>query len=219
MSALPLASVEAVQRESEKGCWYVAASGQQIVRADGEGPDVDLGGAAFFKGSSDYQGGGIWTVSAGKEFIVRNEGRSPTRLRLELQLLDGYLDRERVQFAVVKPELNDQIKVRGLYLNSLVRLLSGETSRLWLGGGLGLGQSKFPDATHATACGCLKASDSYGMVWQAMIQGERNIYCHTSLFVEGGYRHFPGSRASGVPTAGYGGPDVITVGVGFRTMF
>ena len=210
-------TIVADAKPSQECNWYLSAGAQGIVGANGSGPDVDFGNQVVVNGSSRYDGDHAVNLAAGREFMVCNEKGRPVHLRLELQYLDGIVGRNSVNIGVVNPRLDDKVDIRALFLNGFIRIARTDHFRLWFGPGIGYSWTDFPDASYATACGCLKPAKSDGLAFQVKLQGERMVSEKTSIFGEMGYANFKGAGSGGVPSARYGDIGMVTIGLGIIT--
>jgi hypothetical protein len=219
VASMFIGTVAVNAQPSPKSNWYLTAGAQGVVDATGSGPDIDFGNQVLVHGKTHYDEGHSLNIAVGREFNIGNEVGNLPNLRIEGQYWDGQVGRKSVDLGAVNPSLYDKVKLRALFLNGFIRFAKTDHLRLWFGPGIGYAWTRFPDASYATPCGCLKAAKSDGLAWQVKLQAERMISAKTSIFGELGYLKFQGADSGGLPAAHYNDLGLTVVGVGVITRF
>ncbi|MFZ4525670.1 MAG: beta strand repeat-containing protein [Chlorobium sp.] len=108
------------------------------------------------------------------------------------------------------------VKFRAIFLNGMLGLIDTKYKRLWLGGGIGYGQTKFPDARSATFCGCLQPLTHDDIAFRVKLQAEREISTNAALFAEAGYIKLTGGETQNIPGVDYGALNFTNLALGIR---
>ena len=215
VSAICFGSSGARAEESRKHNWYTTGSAMRIVDANGSGLHINLN-PAVVDGISDYEGNMAWSVAVGHEGSFRRGSCTPQNVRLEVEGVAGSIDRKGIDVPGSRIVLDDTVKFRALFLNGMLGLWDTTHTRWWLGAGIGYGQTKFPDATGATSCGCLKPLTHDDIAFRVKLQAEREISTNAALFAEAGYIKLTGGDTHTLPGVDYGTLHLTNLALGIR---
>ncbi len=199
--------------------WYGTGALSKIINADDSGIRVDLGTGVLQEGEIDYDGNFGGAVAVGYENSICYKKNKPIYLRVEAELFGGSIHRSGVDFGARHADLDDTVQLRALFFNGLLGLKDTRHTRWWLGAGAGYASTRFPDASSATPCGCMKAVHNNGVAFQVKLQGERQISTSAALFLEAGYMRLPGGRTNIIPTVEYSDLNLTNISLGLRTYF
>ena len=204
--------------ELQKHDWYVTGSAMGLVAANGTGFVIHLNPAAV-QGRSNFQGNMSRSLAVGQEGVLSVGTSQPQNGRLEVEYVDGSIDRQSIDVPGTHIVLNDTVKFRALFLNGILGVWDTKSARWWLGAGIGYGQTKFPDASSATSCGCLKPLTHDDLAFRVKLQGEREISANAALFAEAGYIKLTGGDTNTIPGVAYGSLHLTNLSVGIRSYF
>ena len=206
--------------QSRKETWYVTASTMRFIDVQGAGPRLDLGTPILVEGRSSYTGNFAGTVALGHQFTFVSEECVDRHLRLELELMSGTIHRKSVDIGVLRPTLDDTVKLRALFVNGVIELFDKGNFRSWFGAGLGYGKTSFPDASYATqGCSCLDAVTSDGLSVRMKLLVEKPVANNVALFGEAGYMKLPGSPIEGLSSPYYDDLTLLSISFGIRSYF
>ena len=215
---LVLPEARAAEYPYHTGGWYGTGAFSKIINANGSGFRVDLGSSVLTDGEIDYDGNFGAAVAIGYENSFCFRKNKPLYLRLEAELFGGSAHRNTVDVGVRHADLDDTVQLRALFFNGLLGINDTRHTRWWLGGGLGYGQVKIPDASAATgSCTCLQAATTEGLAWRLKLVGERTMSKNTALFGEAGYMKLPGGQKGAAHC--YDDMYLTNVAIGLRTYF
>ena len=215
LSAISLVSTDVRAEESRKHDWYATGSAMNIVDASESGLHINLG-PTVVDGISDYEGKMAWSVAVGHEGSFRRGACTPQNVRLEVEGVAGSIDRKGIDVPAGYYVLDDTVKFQALFLNGMLGLLDTEHTRWWLGAGIGYGQTKFPDATSATSCGCLQPLTHDALAFRVKLQAEWEISKNAALFAEAGYIKLTGGETHNIPGVDYGTLNLTNLALGIR---
>ncbi len=215
VSAMIVASSGVQAEESRKHDWYATGSAMRIVDASGSGLHINLS-PAVVDGISDYEGNMAWSLAVGHEGTLRRGVCTPQNVRLEVECVAGSIDRKGIDVPGSHITLDDTVQFRALFLNGILGLWDTTHTRWWLGAGIGYGQTKFPDATSATTCGCLQPLTHDDIAFRVKLQVEREISTNAALFAEAGYIRLTGGETHTLPGVDYGALNLTNLALGIR---
>ena len=215
VSAMSIISSVLQAAESRKPNRYVTASAMGIVDAGGSGVLVRLN-PTDVNGTSNYDGKLGWSVATGHEEALCIGPFQHRNARLELEGVGGSIDRKNIDVPGSTIVLDDTVTFRALFLNGMLGLVDTKHTRWWLGAGIGYGQTKYPDATHATSCGCLRPLTHDDVAFRVKLQAEREISKNAALFAEAGYIKLTGGETHTIPGVDYGTLKVTNLALGLR---
>ncbi len=215
VSAICFGSSGARAEEFPKHDWYATGSALRIVDANGSGLHINLIPAVVV-GISDYEGNMAWSVAVGHEGSFRRGACTPQNVRMEVESVAGSIDRKGIDVPGSRIVLDDSVKFRALFLNGILGLWDTKHTRWWLGAGIGYGQTKFPDESGATSCGCLKPLTHDDIAFRVKLQAEREISTNSALFAEAGYIKLTGGETHTLPGVDYGALKVTNLALGIR---
>ncbi len=204
--------------ESRKHDWYVTGSAMRVVDANGSGLLINLNPLRV-EGRSDYKGNRSRSLAVGHEGVLSAGPSQPQNARLEVEYVDGSIDRKGIDVPGSRIVLDDTVNFRVLFLNGMLGLWDTTHTRWWLGAGVGYGQTKFPDATSATSCGCLKPLTHDDLAFRVKLQGERKISANAALFAEAGSIKLNGGDTNTIPGVAYGSLHLTNLSFGIRSYF
>ncbi len=215
VSAISVVSSGVQAEETRKHDWYINGSVMPLVGASGSGLHINLN-PAVVNGTGNYEGKMAWGLAVGHEgAFVR--GTSPFQnVRLEVECVTGTIDRKSLDVPASHLVLGDAVKFHAFFLNGMMRLLDTTHTRLWLGGGVGYGQTKSPDATSATPCGCLRPLTHDDIAFRVKLQAEREISTNAALFAEAGYIRLTAGETHTLPGVDYGALNLTNLALGLR---
>ena len=205
-----------VQAEgSRKHGWYATGSAMRIVEPSGSGLHINLG-AAVAEGNIAYDGNMGLSLAVGHEGALCIGPSQPQNARIEVEGVTGSIGRTGIDVPAGHSVLDDTVKFRALFLNGMFGLWDTRCTRLWLGGGIGYGQTKFPDARSATPCGCLQPLTHDALAFRAKLQAERKISTNAAVFAEAGYIRLNGGETHTLPGSDYGTLHLNNLALGLR---
>lgn len=205
--------------ESRKHDWYVTGSAMYIIDASGSGQLINLGLPDPVEGKSTYDGNMGLSLAVGHEGAFCIGPFQPQNARLEVECVAGSIDRKSIDLPGTNYVLDDTVKFRAIFLNGMLGILDTPHTRWWLGAGIGYGQTKFPDATSETSCGCLQPLTHDDIAFRVKLQAERAISKNAALFAEAGYITLTGGDTNNIPGTDYGTLDLINLAIGIRVYF
>ena len=209
---VPNAQAEHKQRQS----WYATASSMRVIDANGSGPRIDLGSSVVQQATIDYNGNMAWSLAAGHEGALCRGACTPQNVRLEVECVAGSIDRKSIDVPGSHILLDDTVKFRAIFLNGVLGIVDTPHTRWWLGAGIGYGQTKFPDASSATSCGCLQPLTHDDVAFRVKLQAEREISKNAALFAEAGYIKLTGGETHTIPGVDYGSLNLTNLALGIR---
>jgi len=215
VSAISFLSSGVQAEESRKHDWYATGSAMRIIDTSGLGPRINLN-PAVVDGISDYVGNMVWSLAVGHEGALCRGACAPQNVRLEVEGVAGSIDRKGIDVPGSRILLDDTVTFRALFLNGMLGLLDTKHTRWWLGGGIGYGQTKFPDARSATSCGCLQPLTHDDVAFRVKLQAEREISKNAALFAEAGYIKLTGGETHTIPGVDYGALNLTNLSLGIR---
>jgi hypothetical protein len=175
-------------------------------------------------GEARLEGGTAWSLSLARQFEghVFDEGRRRHPMRLELEGLSATIERPSLGIGVAQVQPRDELQLRGVFLNGLVRVANSERTHWWIGAGIGRAGTSVPDASSALpGCGCLKAGSGDDWTWRVKARGEWATGDRTALFLEAAYSPWPAVSTGQVtgPTTSYGKFGLKNLLLGWRMLF
>jgi hypothetical protein len=208
---VPSAQAEQKLRQS----WYATGSAMSIVDAVGSGLIINLN-PAVVDGIGDYEGNMAWSLAVGHEGALCRGACAPQNVRLEVECVAGSIDRKSIDVSGSHIVLDDTVKFRAIFLNGMLGIVDKPQTRWWLGAGIGYGQTKFPDASSATSCGCLQPLTHDDVAFRVKLQAEREISKNAALFAEAGYIKLTGGETHTIPGVDYGSLNLTNLSLGIR---
>ncbi len=218
-SAMLFAASNVEAEHLQRPGWYATGSAMGIVDVNGSGPRIDLGNSVVEEGTSDYDGNMAASFALGHEFTIDREKCHPQNVRLEMELVHGSVHRNSIDVSGSHLVLNDNVKYQALFLNAMLGIVDTPHTRWWVGAGVGYGQTRFPDASYATTCGCLKPVTHDDVAFRVKLQAERDISKNAALFAEAGYMKFTNGKRDAIPAVNYGDLHFTNVSLGMRIYF
>lgn len=158
-------------------------------------------------GEARLEGGMAGSLSLARQFegYVSDDGRRRHPMRLELEGLAARIERPSLVVGVAQAQTRDELRLRGVFLNGLVRLTHSERTHWWIGAGIGRAGTSLPDASTALpGCGCLKAGSGEDWTWRVKARAEWATGERSALFLEAAYSPWPSvstGQGSGPATA------------------
>lgn len=215
VSAMSFVSSDGHAEEARKHGWYVTGSAMGIIDASESGQHINLGTAPIDAKTALESKLGL-SVAVGHEGALCIGPSQPQNARLEVECVAGSVGRTGIDFPASHRILDDTVKFRALFVNGMLGLWDTKCTRLWLGGGIGYGQTKFPDASSATQCGCLQPLTHNDIAFRVKAQVEREISTNAALFAEAGYIRLTGGETHGIPGVDYGALNLTNLALGIR---
>ncbi len=212
-SSVLVVATDVRAEKSRNQNWYVAGSFVPILDAGGSGLHINLN-PVVVESISDYKGNRAWSLAVGHEVALGTS--HPLNVRIEVECVVGSIDRKSIDLPGTTIVLDDTVNFRALFLNGMLGLFETRHSRWWIGGGVGYGQTKFPDATSATPCGCLQPLTHDALSFRVKFQAEREISTNAALFAEAGYIKLTGGETNNIPGSDYGTLNVTNLALGLR---
>ena len=213
--AMGFVSSDVRAEESRKHDWYVTGSAMLLVDASGSGLHINLN-PAVVDGISDYNGNMVWSLAIGHEGALCIGTSRSLNARLEVEGVAGSIDRKHIYVPGSSIDLDDTVTFRALFLNGMLGLWDATHTRCWLGAGIGYGQTRFPDASSATTCGCLRPLTHNDIALRVKLQAEREISTNAALFAEAGYIKLTGGETQNIPGVDYGALRLTNLALGIR---
>ena len=215
VSTLLVVASDVRAEESRKHDWYATGSAMRLVDASGSGLHINLN-PAVVDGISDYEGNMAWSLAVGHEGGLCIGTSQPLNARLEVECVAGSIDRKGIDVPGSHIVLDDIVKFRAIFLNGMVGLFDMSYTRWWVGAGIGYGQTKFPDASGATTCGCLRPLTHDDIAFRVKLQAEREISKNAALFAQAGYIRLIGGETQNIPLVDYGALNLTNLALGIR---
>ena len=215
VSAMSILSSVVQAKESRKHDWYATGSAMRIIDTSGLGPRINLN-PAVVDGISDYVGNMAWSLAVWHEDALSRGACTPQNVRLEVECVAGSINRKNIDVPGSSIVLDDTVKFRAIFLNGMVGLFDMTYTRWWLGAGIGYGQTKFPDASGATTCGCLRPLTHDDVAFRVKLQAEREISKNAALFAQAGYIRLIGGETQNIPLVDYGALNLTNLALGIR---
>jgi hypothetical protein len=216
VTAMNFVSSDVQAEETRKHDWYATGSAMRVIDANGSGPRIDLGSSVVQLATSDYNGAMGVSLAIGHEGALCIGPTQPQNARLEVECVTGSIDRKSLDVPGSHTVLDDTVRFRALFLNGMLGIVDTPQTRWWLGGGIGYGQTKFPDASSATSCGCLQPLTHEDIAFRVKLQAECEISTNAALFAEAGYIKLTGGETHTIPGVDYGSLNLTNLSLGIR---
>lgn len=191
--------------------------------------DVALGPVIQVSGRTELGSGLAGRMSFGRQFERLDDQDNPAMpWRLEVEAWQHRADRQAVSVGLLKVPRTDAVEHSALMLNALVPIAQSDARgaqgqpdwRVWVGVGVGMRQTRMPDAS-ITSCQCLPARSDTGGIGQLKFQIERRL--GEGAFIQA---HVTGVRVSGsgtesgrFPQTRYGDQTIGELGFALRWLW
>lgn len=206
---------------------YGQLSGGMFSRLHALDHTIDLSTgslAVVMPGTSHLTNQTSWALGIGRQWHEDKpkDGSEPRYWRLEAEYWGGTAKRTMFESRMLKVPLSDSVKMSGIHVMALSRIARGETSRLWMGAGLGYMNVSVPDANAASPnCACLGGASGSGWSGRVKTLLERDLGEETTGYVEVSYTTVPSVRTANgvVPSVRTTFDSPISIHLGVRRAF